>query len=62
MPLSLRIPPKKEKVKIPINDVWIAASCMEVGGTLPTRDKHFGAVEQIETIILGTASKELNSG
>jgi len=38
--------------KIPINDVWIAASCMEVGGTLLTRDKHFEVVEQIETIVL----------
>ena len=38
--------------KIPLNDVWIAASCMEVGGTLLTRDKHFGVVEQIETILL----------
>ena len=37
--------------KIPINDVWIAASCMEVGGTLLTRGKHFGVVEQIETIL-----------
>lgn len=44
--------------KIPINDVWIAASCMEVGGTLLTRDKHFDVVDQIETIILGTASNE----
>jgi tRNA(fMet)-specific endonuclease VapC len=39
--------------KIPLNDVWIAASCMEVGGTLLTRDKHFEVVEQIETILLG---------
>ncbi len=39
-------------VKIPLNDVWIAASCMEVGGTLLTRDKHFEIVEQIETILL----------
>jgi len=38
--------------KIPLNDVWIAASCMEVGGTLLTRDKHFEVVDQIETIIL----------
>ena len=38
--------------KIPLNDVWIAASCMEVGGTLLTRDKHFEVVEQIETFIL----------
>lgn len=40
--------------KIPINDVWIASCCMEVGGTLLTRDRHFKHVEQIETIILDT--------
>jgi predicted nucleic acid-binding protein len=39
--------------KIPINDVWIAACCMEVGGTLLTRDRHFDMVEQIETVIFG---------
>ena len=43
---------QKRGTKIPINDVWIAACCMEVGGTLLTRDKHFRLVEQIETIIL----------
>lgn len=42
----------KRGTKIPINDVWIASSCMEVGGTLLTRDKHFQVVEQIETILL----------
>jgi len=42
----------KKGAKIPINDVWIAASCMEVGGTLLTRDHHFHYVEQIETVIL----------
>ena len=31
---------------------------MLVGGTLLTRDKHFDVVDQIETIILGTASNE----
>lgn len=46
--LSLQI----RGAKIPINDVWIAASCMEVGGTLLTRDKHFELVEQVETILL----------
>ena len=46
---------QRKETKIPINDVWIAASCMEVGGTLLTRDKHFEVVDQIETIILGTA-------
>ena len=38
--------------KIPINDVWIAACCMEVGGTLLTRDKHFKAIEQIDSMII----------
>jgi predicted nucleic acid-binding protein len=42
----------KKGAKIPINDVWIAAGCMEVGGTLLTRDHHFQHVEQIETVVL----------
>lgn len=42
----------KKGRKIPINDVWIAACCMEVGGTLLSRDGHFELVDQIETIIL----------
>jgi predicted nucleic acid-binding protein len=41
----------KKGAKIPINDVWIAACCMEVGGTLLTRDQHFQHVEQIETAL-----------
>ncbi|MBT8367638.1 MAG: hypothetical protein KJP23_23335 [Deltaproteobacteria bacterium] len=45
MPISLRIP---------INEVWIAACCMEVGGTLLTRDRHFQHVEQIEAVVLNT--------
>jgi predicted nucleic acid-binding protein len=42
----------KKGAKIPINDVWIAASCMEAGGTLLTRDQHFKHVEQIEAVVL----------
>ena len=42
----------KKGAKIPINDVWIAASCMEIGGTLLTRDQHFKYVDQIESIVL----------
>ncbi|MBT4087803.1 MAG: type II toxin-antitoxin system VapC family toxin [Deltaproteobacteria bacterium] len=38
----------KKGRKIPINDVWIAACCMEVGGTLLTRDKHFRSIELID--------------
>jgi len=43
---------RKKGAKIPINDVWIAACCMEAGGTLLTRDKHFELFDQIETIVL----------
>jgi len=43
---------EKKGTKIPINDVWIAACRMEVGGTLLTRDQHFEAVDQIEVIVL----------
>jgi len=43
---------QRKGTKIPINDVWIAASCMEMGGTLLTRDKYFEVVDQIEAIIL----------
>ena len=43
---------QKKGIKIPINDVWIAACCMEMGGTLLTRDKHFELVDQIEKMVL----------
>lgn len=43
---------QKRGIKIPINDVWIAACCMEVGGTLLTRDKHFELLDQIEAMVL----------
>ena len=42
---------RKKGAKIPINDVWIAACCMEAGGTLITRDKHFEFVDQIECVV-----------
>ena len=43
---------QKKGTQIPINDVWIAACCMAVGGVLLTRDRHFEKVEQIETMIM----------
>ena len=42
----------KKGSKIPINDVWIAACCMETGGTLVTRDHHFRQVDQIESMVI----------
>ena len=47
---------QKKGIKIPINDAWIAGCCMEVGGTLLTRDKHFELVDQIEVMVLGKES------
>ena len=43
---------EKKRAKIAINDVWIAACCMEIGGTLLTRDQQFKQVDQIEAIVL----------
>ena len=40
---------RKKGIPIPTNDIWIAASCMSVGGVLLTSDKHFKSVEQIQT-------------
>jgi predicted nucleic acid-binding protein len=37
---------------IPTNDIWIAASCMSIGGTLLTADQHFTQIEQIQTEFL----------
>ncbi len=43
---------QKKGSKIPVHDVWVAACCMEVGGTLLTRDTHFEFVDQIDTMML----------
>ena len=38
----------KKGRKIPINDVWIAACCMDIGGTLFSRDSHFAEIDLID--------------
>jgi tRNA(fMet)-specific endonuclease VapC len=43
---------QKKGAKIPVNDVWISACSMQVGGTLLTRDKHFTLVDQIDVMLL----------
>ena len=43
---------RKKGTPIPTNDIWIAACCMSVGGTLMTSDRHFENVEQIQTEFL----------
>ena len=39
-------------MRLPINDVWIAASCLSIEGTLLTRDRHFEHIERLSRIIL----------
>lgn len=39
---------RKKGTPIPTNDIWIAACCMSVGGTLLTSDRHFQTVDQIQ--------------
>lgn len=36
---------RKKGRPIPVNDVWIAASCMEHGARLLTLDGHFGEID-----------------
>ena len=40
----------KKGRKIPINDVWIAACCNSIGGTLFTRDSYFTAIDLIDLL------------
>jgi len=49
---------QRKGIKIPINDVWIAACCMEIGGILLTRDKHFELVDQIEAMVLSFSNNQ----
>lgn len=36
---------KAKGTPIPVNDVWVAAQCMETGSVLVTYDSHFGVVD-----------------
>ena len=35
---------KKQGTPIPLNDIWIAAQCVELGAVLVTSDKHFSNI------------------
>ena len=37
---------------IPINDIWLAAQALEHGAVLVSRDQHFKAVANLQTMIL----------
>lgn len=35
---------KKQGTPIPLNDIWIAAQCVELGAVLVTFDRHFSQI------------------
>lgn len=37
---------------VPVNDIWIAAATMDVGGRLLTFDQHFGKIEGLDYLLL----------
>ncbi len=44
---------EKRGKKIPVNDAWIAACCMSIGGTLYSRDeKHFSDIENLNMVAI----------
>ena len=47
---------RKNGTPIPTNDIWIAASTLEVGGVLFTRDRHYLRIPMFDTIGLEDAS------
>ena len=50
---TLRLQLKKMGRPIPENDIWIAATCLELGVPLLTRDGHFDHVHDLEVINWG---------
>jgi tRNA(fMet)-specific endonuclease VapC len=50
---TLRLQLKKIGRPIPENDIWIAATCLELGVPLLTRDGHFDHVHGLEVINWG---------
>ena len=45
---------KAKATPIPINDVWIAAHAMETGADLLSADRHFGHVDQVVWVPIGS--------
>jgi tRNA(fMet)-specific endonuclease VapC len=41
---------RKKGTPIPINDVWIAATCMEHGAALLSFDGHFGGIDGLRAV------------
>ena len=47
---SVRLQLKRKGRPIPENDVWIAASCLELGVALLTQDTHFDFVPDLQAL------------
>lgn len=43
---------RKKGRPIPTNDIWISASCVAIGGTLLTSDRHFGGVDTLDFLFI----------
>lgn len=39
---------------LPTNDIWVAAAAARVGATVLTYDRHFGAIQRVGAMILGS--------
>lgn len=47
---TMRLQLKKMGCPIPENDIWVAATCLELGVPLLTRDGHFDHIHNLEVI------------
>ena len=48
---------KEQGTPLPVNDIWIAASVLELGCVLLTSDKHFDRLPQVRVIGPGDSEK-----
>lgn len=46
---------RKQGTPIPTNDIWIAAETMELGGTLYSYDRQFGAIPLLDWVLCSEA-------
>ena len=51
---------KKVGHPIPENDIWVAATCLEVGVPLLTRDGHFDYIHGLEVINWEEQQEKIN--
>ncbi len=42
---------EKEGIMIPLGDIWVAASAMQHGATILTKDRHFAAIPVLLIVI-----------